>query len=111
MYKGKVALKIMTIRNYRNPTDDTSKQLYEVSYSGHTLGEEIGKVHLIATDLDDAVEMFCGFYKTSVPNPKDIPERDELDDIDIETGKRAITGIEKVTNAVLTRIEQQARKR
>lgn len=95
----------MTIRNYRNPIDEVSKQLYAVSYGGQTCGEETGRVHLLATDLDDIIEMFCGFYKTSIPNPKEIPEGDELSEYDREVGKRAITRIEQVTNAILTRVE------
>ena len=101
----------MTIRNYTNPIDKVSKQLYEVSYGGQILGEETRRVHLLATDLDDAIEIFCAFKKTGVPNPKEIPERVELDEQNIRNGKCAITGIEKVTNAVLIRVEQPVRKR
>ncbi|MBD3249399.1 hypothetical protein GF336_05115 [Candidatus Woesearchaeota archaeon] len=100
----------MTIQNYVN-TDGEKKQLYEVRYDGTiACTEKDARVHLLATGLDDAIEMFCGFYKTTVPNPKEIPSTDELTEYDVRVGRRAITGIEKIMNAVLIRTEQPVRK-
>lgn len=103
----------MAIQNYCNMgSDRESRQLYEVRYDGtaNFSREREAKVHLLAPSLDDAIEMFCGFYKTKVPNPREIPSKGELTDHDWQIGKNVILGIERITNAVLIRTEQLGQK-
>jgi len=96
----------MTIQNFLYTTDGESKQLYEVRYDGTIFkNEKDAKVHVLATGFDDAIKMFCGFYKTRVSNPKEVPIVGELTCHDLQIGKCAITGIEKITNAIFIRTE------
>ncbi len=100
----------MTIENYQHKEDGNAKTLYRIKYDATSIkgikpdGDE---VYVLASGLENAIDIFTAFYKTREPNPRDFPTPDELEETDRWLARNVLKSIEKLEGAILFEEEQK----
>lgn len=91
----------MQIVNYHNRKDGEGKFLYKIRYESWRTQDD-RDVYILATDVDDALDIFNSFNETGAPNPEEIKE---VDKERRKVANKRIKELKCLDSAVLSRSE------